>query len=547
MEQDQTIARIGNLNISQSEYVTILARHFSKKDNYQEITLKQKKEILENLIIKKLKLNAAYDHKLHQEKEFVDAVNRYRNSLVQKRYYEKMVIDRIVHANEIDTFLENQRFKVTASHILIAFKEVNPRTQRSKDDALTLVEELIERLAKGDVFSDLANTYSDDPTVKHNLGSLGSFSWGQMVEPFQEAVMSMEVGEIRGPVETRYGYHIIRLEDRKERTDYILPSDEEALFEIKQKIFASRADSGKVLWNRHITQLKDESDFRIHTTALNNLAIGISERIYEGEISYEAFIPEIRQTALASWQEETFTLDELFAPHKERLARYVVKLKQIHILKREVEEQAVNKLILNDARRQGLYEDDFVTRYTALMEEEHLLQQIETRQVSDQINLTEGEAYQYYTENPKKFEKPAELELWEIFVTDEKKSQDILKKARSGSDFEQLAKNYSEDKQYASKGGYLGYRGKGTRGAVTQNAFKSGSGKIGGPIQYRNGWTVFKTGRIKDTSIRPFDEVKNRAKSFLRRERMTSKRREWEQNLRNLYTIDVDENLLARV
>ncbi len=207
------------------------------------------------MILKKLKLNSAFDQKLNEDPELVDGVSRYENSLIQKRYYERMVIDRIVSASDIEEFLVNQRLEMTASHILISYRDVNPRVQRSKEEALSLAQQISGQLNDGADLAKLADSLSDDPTVKHNQGNLGSFSWGQMVEPFQNAVWSLTVGEISKPVETRYGYHVIRLDQRKERSDYNLRSDEEALFELKQKIFTSRADSGRALWERHISEL----------------------------------------------------------------------------------------------------------------------------------------------------------------------------------------------------------------------------------------------------------------------------------------------------
>ena len=55
--------------------------------------------------------------------------------------------------------------------------------------------------------------------------------------------------------------------------------------------------------------------------------------IYDGEISYDSFTADMRNKALASWQGGAFTLEELIAPHRERLSRYVMRLKQIHVLK----------------------------------------------------------------------------------------------------------------------------------------------------------------------------------------------------------------------
>lgn len=100
-----------------------------------------------------------------------------------------------------------------ASHILIEHNAPWPpslkRVQRSKEEARLLAEELTLRILDGEALSDLALAYSDCPS-KRDGGDLGRFSSGQMDKRFEEAVQEMEVGEVRGPVHTPFGWHVIR-------------------------------------------------------------------------------------------------------------------------------------------------------------------------------------------------------------------------------------------------------------------------------------------------------------------------------------------------
>ncbi|RLD16515.1 hypothetical protein DRI50_01720, partial [candidate division KSB1 bacterium] len=88
----------------------------------------------------------------------------------------------------------------------------------TKDDTLEVLKEfehIKQRLKNGEKFSDLALEYSEDPSVKKNKGELGYFSKGDMVKPFEEAAFKAKVGEVVGPVKTRYGFHLIKIEDKK--------------------------------------------------------------------------------------------------------------------------------------------------------------------------------------------------------------------------------------------------------------------------------------------------------------------------------------------
>lgn len=98
-----------------------------------------------------------------------------------------------------------------ASHILIKVEEGASPEQRkaAKADADKLYQELVKTPAR---FAELAKQRSMDPGSAQRGGDLGSFTRDMMVKPFADAVYGMKVGELRPPVETQFGYHIIRLD-----------------------------------------------------------------------------------------------------------------------------------------------------------------------------------------------------------------------------------------------------------------------------------------------------------------------------------------------
>jgi len=110
-----------------------------------------------------------------------------------------------------------------ASHVLLSFEKDDkgqPKTA-SRDAAKAEADALIKQLAgaTAEKFAEIAKLKSKDPGSAAQGGDLGFFGRGQMVKPFEEAVFTMKPGEVRGPVESDFGYHIIRLTDTKaERT-----------------------------------------------------------------------------------------------------------------------------------------------------------------------------------------------------------------------------------------------------------------------------------------------------------------------------------------
>jgi len=106
--------------------------------------------------------------------------------------------------------------EVRASHILICYLGASrcEGANYTKSEALAKAQEIYDQ-ANADNFADLAKQYSTDPGSKENGGDLGFFPKEAMVGDFAEASFSAKVGEIVGPVETQYGFHIIYKTDEK--------------------------------------------------------------------------------------------------------------------------------------------------------------------------------------------------------------------------------------------------------------------------------------------------------------------------------------------
>lgn len=89
-------------------------------------------------------------------------------------------------------------------------------TPKDSAEVFLTAQELIERAMAGEDFAQLALEYSEDPGSGPDGGNLGWFGKGQMVGPFEEAAFAAEAGELVGPVKTQFGYHVIKVVERRE-------------------------------------------------------------------------------------------------------------------------------------------------------------------------------------------------------------------------------------------------------------------------------------------------------------------------------------------
>jgi peptidyl-prolyl cis-trans isomerase D len=124
--------------------------------------------------------------------------------------------------------------QVKAAHILISVK---PDAGPEAEAQARAKAEMVAARAKmpGADFAKLANEYTDDPSGKGNGGDLPPFARGQMVPEFEEAAFSMTPGEIRGPIKTQFGYHILKLGSKT-------PARTRTLEEVRPSLSAALAE-----------------------------------------------------------------------------------------------------------------------------------------------------------------------------------------------------------------------------------------------------------------------------------------------------------------
>ena len=205
-----------------------------------------RKMVLQQLIGNKLLLLDAKRNLLEADPKFRAELARVKDTLLVNFAAEKATGDVRITAKEVeDYYNENQEQfmkgeTVNASHILVESEET--------------AYEILASINSGAIsFEDAAREYSSCPS-KENGGSLGDFERGQMVPEFDKAVFEMQVGEITStPVKTQFGYHLIKLNSKSEKTvtplDEIKDRLESVLLEQKrQKAYESKINQLKIVY-----------------------------------------------------------------------------------------------------------------------------------------------------------------------------------------------------------------------------------------------------------------------------------------------------------
>ncbi len=139
----------------------------------------------------------------------------------------------IYYDEHIDEFKVEE--SITARHIL--FKIDADADQAAIDAARARAEDVHAQIKAGGDFEELARTHSDEAATGAKGGYLGTFGRGQMVKPFEEAAFALAAGEISSPVRSEFGFHIIKVDEKK-------PARTRTLAEAEDKIRGQLADSG---------------------------------------------------------------------------------------------------------------------------------------------------------------------------------------------------------------------------------------------------------------------------------------------------------------
>lgn len=196
-------------------------------------------EYLQQFIAFKLKVADAVEHGYDTTKAFREELKGYRNQLSQTWLTDPDIREKTLR-KAYQRYLE----EINASHILVSCPQ-----DAGPDDTLKAYRKaagIRKRILEGETFGEVALSDSDDKSASINHGNLGYFTAFQMITPFEDAAYSLQPGTVSGPVRTPFGYHIIKVIDRrpsrgKIRVSHIMKSvppgsDEQAVSKAESEI-----------------------------------------------------------------------------------------------------------------------------------------------------------------------------------------------------------------------------------------------------------------------------------------------------------------------
>ncbi len=241
---EKILASVSGLTITENDVSAYIASLGQRGAAYN--TPEGRRAVLSQLVNQKLLLLDAQRNLYEAEATFRTRLAQLKEELLVDYAAEKAISSITVTDADLNKYYEDNKEKfntgetVNASHILVS----------SEEEAQSILSEIVDGKLS---FEDAARKYSSCPS-KDNGGNLGDFGRGQMVPEFDKAVFEMTEGEIStAPVQTQFGYHIIKLNSKAEAKTLELSEIKEELYnmllnEKRRAAFESKINQLKIMY-----------------------------------------------------------------------------------------------------------------------------------------------------------------------------------------------------------------------------------------------------------------------------------------------------------
>jgi peptidyl-prolyl cis-trans isomerase SurA len=300
---------VGGDPVTKEEFEAIYRKNNTKETNSSKEALE---EYLQLFINFKLKVKAAKDAGKDTVNAFKNELKGYRRQLAQPYLTDKEVNEQL-----IEEAYNRMKTDVRASHILISLgADALPKdTLAAYKKALSVREKLM----KGEDFETLARKYSEDPSAQQNGGDLGYFTSMMMVYPFENAAYNTTKGEVSMPIKTRFGYHIVKVNDIRQAQGQVRVAH--IMVKVNEKDNDTTAAKAETKINEIYKRVQEGEDFSL-------LASQFSDDRTSGKNGGQLpwfgtgkMVPEFEKVAFSLKEE-----NELSKPFKSAYGWHIVKL-----------------------------------------------------------------------------------------------------------------------------------------------------------------------------------------------------------------------------
>lgn len=540
---DTSIATVNGKAISSEEM-----KYFISSANFKSLDAEIQKE-------KILDICRQYQTRYYlEEKNDLDSGSVYWERQVWQiknianRCYQDLVVNTVWSPQREKEVYDKMGKMYKPSHILISYDKSAGRlkSNRSKEDALTLATDLMGKVNDSN-FVDLAKRYSEDQGNKDKGGALNWGSAGSWVSNFEDAVYSMSIGDIRGPIETEFGYHIIKLDGIK---DQKIPPLEEYRQDLKETAF-----------NMYKDEFQDRHEF-LFDSLLTAFPV-----VYNDSLLSDFMDRYVRLSENVFYSKQ-FTAydvldvfdDSLIVGHigsipinKEWIIRYL-KVISLQVPPRFESEDSFKDFVQQDLIGCILYNvglDMDLNKTDGFIIEENVylakrsLSLFDKQYIYEQINPNESQLETFYEiTKDSLYVVPEKASVKEILVSDSTLAAALLTRVENGEDISTLASDYSIRNIGKKNMGIIPPFKRGQYGKMGNAAFDLHPGELGGPYKVGKYYSIIKKIATVPSTYKSMKQVQYRLLTDYRRSEITNKRNRVYAMLDKKYKVKLNKSFI---
>jgi parvulin-like peptidyl-prolyl isomerase len=505
-----TVATIGSETISVETLKDDLLRAYRTPAAARKQTLETRLNILQVMITTQLKKLEASDLGLRELPHIQEKAKQYLEGEAMNRLYELEIINVIAGDEVIADFYAHDKKEVKAAHILLVWPQAGSAADSA--DVRQRADDIYQLALQGGDFNVLATEHTEEPGGDERGGDLGWFGWGRMTSAFQDVAWEMNPGEISQPVETRFGIHIIHLEEQRTKE---LPPLEDVRTDIQRNIMQTQRQQIAELVETFFVEMRADFQFSF-TDKLDELLILLGETESEGN-PFASFDEATKAWVIGTSSVGDITVRDMEDKVNER-PRPGLQFSDRKTLEDLVDGIAVPMLLTELATQKGLLEDEGVVAAAELSLARDLEQELTGLEVDDRVNVTEEMIRTYFDENREQFINKPTVQVQEIFVTEETLAKQVYARARAGENFGALATKHTERSSAQSDNGMLPPFPPGRYGEMGEAAFNLEVGEIAGPIKLGSKFSVIKLISKTEATPRGYEESERQVRTMLETE-----------------------------
>ncbi|MBN2425905.1 MAG: peptidylprolyl isomerase [Calditrichaceae bacterium] len=488
-------------------------------------------EALKHLISEKILIDLQDNSEYLNQPHFIEQLNQIKREVLLAFYKKKEIYNKIdISENELREAYVRINEKISARHLFT----------RSENEAW----EYYNSIMNGVTFEQLAPLVFSDDSLANNGGYLGYFTWGDMESNFEDAVFSMKPGEISKPVQTSYGYSIIKVEDR-----FKSPILTEHQYQIKKDKLRRLVLIQKMKQNekKFINQLEENLKITINDSILELLSDALSSKtIAFSSSSHEISKFQYSNEILVRSSFNDWTIEETILYLSEIPLSARLKIKNTKFLKAAIKGLVIQKYLLKDAEKKGYGSDEEVEEMIKEWSRTKLYE-LKIKNIVESSSIDSSYIYEYYKEHKAEFITDDLYNIQEILLETKHDADIIQLKLKNGENFDNLAKKYSIRPNADHTLGISGYLPITRFGILKEGIKNSVIGKVNGPFNVSGNFVFYKVLDNKKGAELKFQEIKDGILAILRQ---TYQRQHFDSYFKNLiieHNVKIDSAYLFSV